>query len=291
MAAITIIIPVRNRMDYLSTLFRSLSALTYEQLEVILVDNGSTDGSLGACRAYAEDAPMVVSVVSEPVPGANHARNRGLELCHTDWVYFFDSDDELSPSFLEEVMPRVGNHDMVAFPTRQCLGEQCAPRRFVPSDRPASQILSSTLNTQGMLFRTAFLRRIGGWRNDLEVWQDWELGIRALLGRPRILWLDERPFHLLHVHEESITGPSMSARLEARCHTLEVVAGEIADKADLRALYLRYCILEGMLRREGHPKELHRPSPSFWVKCLGKALRSYVGWGGRGAWRIALLFC
>ena len=278
-------------MDYLPTLFRSLSALTYEQLEVILVDNGSTDGSLGACRAYAEDAPMVVSVVSEPIVGANYARNRGLELCHTDWVYFFDSDDELSPSFLEEVMPQVGDHDMVVFPTLQCLGEKCAPRSFVMSDSPASQILSSTLNTQGMLFRTSFLRRIGAWRKDLEVWQDWELGVRTLLSRPRILWLEDKPFHLIHVHEEGITGPSMSARLEARCHTLEVVAQEISDKADLRALYFRYCILEGMLRREGNPKELCQQSSSFWVKCLGEALRSYVAWGGRGAWRIALLFC
>ena len=292
MKNVTIVIPIRNRAAFLPQLFATLADVTYEELEILLVDNGSTDSSLGRCRSFAEDAPMVVTVIEEPTPGANAARNRGLAACRTDWVYFFDSDDELTSTFLEEIMPLVTDEDMIAFPTRMEKGGHTFTRAFRPSPSPASQILSSTLNTQGMLFRTAFLRQIGGWDTRLDVWQDWELGIRALLHRPRILWL-RQPFHLIHVHPDSITGPSMSARLTERQATLDCVAGEIEAPADCRALFLRQAILFGMLRRERASTAFYSycVRAGLWYRFLAFLLRHYTALGGRGAWRIALFFC
>ena len=69
MSSVTIVIPIYNRASYLPRLFRSLSAVDYEDLEVLLVDNGSSDSSLAQCRTYAQDAPMYVRVLQEPRTG------------------------------------------------------------------------------------------------------------------------------------------------------------------------------------------------------------------------------
>lgn len=291
MASVTIVVPIYNREAYLPRLFRSIAAVDYEDMEVILVDNGSSDGSLGLCRSFAEDAPMVVRVLEERERGASRARNCGLSACRTEWVYFFDSDDELSATFLEELMPLTEGQDMVVFPTRQEVGGRTARRSFVPSPTPAAQILSATMNTPSVLYRKDFLRSIGGWNGELAIWDDWELGIRALLHRPRIRWFTAHPFHHIYIHDDSITGPSMTARREALEHVLQVVGKELEAGGDRRALYLRYCILNGMLRRErGETIDIPLGVPC-WVVAWGALLRAYTAWGGRGAWRMALLVC
>ncbi|MBP5380722.1 MAG: glycosyltransferase family 2 protein [Bacteroidaceae bacterium] len=291
MAAVTLVIPVLNREKYLPDLFRSLSAVTYEELEIILIDNGSTDRSLSLCRGFADDAPMVVSVLEEPQQGASRARNRGLEACQTEWIYFFDSDDELSPSFLEEVIPQTDDFDMILFPTLQEVKGKVAQRAFIARDTATAQILSSTLNTQGMLFRTDFLRKIGGWNETLSIWDDWELGIRALLNAPRILWQPRQAYHLIHVHDDSLTGSSMSSRRNKIEQVMSAVSQKLRLPTDYRALFLRYCIVNGQLQHEGgHPIPVP-VSASLLIRTIGRLLRFYTAHGGRGAWRIALWFC
>lgn len=290
MKDVTIVIPVRNRAAYLMRLFRTLAAVSYEDLEIILVDNGSTDNSLSLCRSFAEDAPMVVTVLEESRTGAPIARNRGLEACKTEWIYFFDSDDEISSSFLTEIMPQVSDEDMVVFPTTQEVDGKRRRRSFVSSTSPAGQILSATMSTQSMLFRTDFIRSIGGWDERVGVWQDWELGIRALLHQPKILWLPDKAYHLIHIHAQSITGGSMTERLEARLQTIGIVAQEITTPTDRRALYLRHSILNGMLQREGTAPVKPNLPASPLTRMLGACLQRYTALGGRGSWRLALFF-
>ncbi|MBO4612906.1 MAG: glycosyltransferase family 2 protein [Bacteroidaceae bacterium] len=291
MAAISIIIPVWNRVDYLPRLFRSLASVSYEELEVVLVDNGSTDGSLGLCHSFAESAPMVVTLLEEPQRGAARARNCGLRYCKSEWVYFFDCDDELSPLFLNEIMSNLSDADMVVFPTMQDVGGVVRQRSFHPSAKPSTQILSSTMNTQGMLFRTDFLRQIGGWNDSLFIWDDWELGIRALLHSPRIKWVGQKAYHHIYVHEDSLTGPSMTERLPSILHTLEVVETELLNPRDRRALYFRYEILNGLLMNEGsRPVEVPL-SVGLFYRMVGAMLRRYTAKGGKGTWRLAMFFC
>lgn len=292
MSSVTIVIPIYNRASYLPRLFRSLSAVDYEDLEVLLVDNGSSDSSLAQCRTYAQDAPMYVRVLQEPRTGANHARNLGLDQCKTEWIYFFDCDDEFTPSFLGELMPHASSErDLLVFPTNLVINGRVQKRCFVTSISVASQILSSTLNTQGMLIRTSFLREVGGWDSLLQVWQDWELGIRLLLHHPRVSFFPERAYHLLHQHPDSLTGPSMASRMVEREQTISVVEAEINDDNSRRALRFRLAILNGMLLHEG-AKVSNLSLPTSWfVGIVSRFLTFYTRMGGRGAWRLALMFC
>lgn len=293
MTAVTLIIPVYNRSAYLPRLFRSIEAIDYDALHVILVDNGSVDHSLELCREYGRQSKWPVQVVEETRKGASCARNAGLEACQTEWCYFFDSDDELSKDFLTQLVPLTNQKDVVFLPTIQIENEESTVRAYRPTGDAGYQILSSMLNSPAMLFRTDWLRGIGGWNDSLTVWDDWELGVRTLLAQPRSAWYTAKAFHRLYVHDDSITGDSMSHNLEGKIQCLKTVRDQLYDNKHQRALFLRTCIFEGYLRREGCMQKVEGFDAGItWpYKCLGQILSAYVKRGGRGAWRMACWLC
>lgn len=284
---VTIVIPVYNRAEYLLRTLQSVPA----DYPLIVVDNGSTDGSAVMAEDFCRRRPGAV-FASEPTPGAPAARNRGLALCQTEWVYFFDSDDEFTSLPSVDAATAAAN-DMLCFPVRMVIDGKARTRDYRPTADAATHVLSAMLSTQSMLFRTEWLRAVGGWDNRCRIWNDWELGLRALLHRPRLQWISaDEPCHRIYVHADSITGPSYGARWEAIRGTLAIAydeARQADDRRTLRALDFRVAIVCGMLRREGAHEAadairqlVQQPS---WK---GRLIEHYVCLGGRGAWRLAL---
>ncbi len=282
---VTIVIPVRNRAGLLPRLFRSLDAVDYPSLEVIVVDNGSTDDTQRLCQQFATESRHEVMVLLEPVQGANRARNAGLQAAGGEWVCFFDSDDELSPDFLSCLMPHAQGCDMLAFPTQMERDGKVWTRDFIPSSSVASQIVTGTLNTHGVIWRADFLRLIGGWNEDLDVWQDWELAVRALSHHPKVEWYTERAFHLIHLSNNSITATTSATD---RYMSMLAVLPLVNSPEEKRALYLRCQILSGQSHTALPPLSLQ--GASLGTQLLGSFLRLYTRLGFRGAWRIALWF-
>lgn len=91
---ISIIVPVYNVEAYLVECLESLLAQTGVELEIILVDDGSTDGSLAICQAYAE-RHRNIKLISQTNQGQSVARNVGLDHAKGDYIFFIDSDDYL----------------------------------------------------------------------------------------------------------------------------------------------------------------------------------------------------
>lgn len=89
---VSVIVPVYNIEKWLDECVQSLVGQSYENLEVILVDDGSTDGSGAMCDAYAARYSNV-SVIHKQNGGPSSARNAGLEAASGRWVMFCDSDD------------------------------------------------------------------------------------------------------------------------------------------------------------------------------------------------------
>ena len=100
--AASVVIPVYNAAPYLPQMLISLAAQTLRNFEIICVDDGSTDGSLSVCKAFAEHDPRI-KVVSQPNQGAAAARNHGLEMAVGKWVLFVDADDFCRPEMLAEM--------------------------------------------------------------------------------------------------------------------------------------------------------------------------------------------
>ena len=97
---ITVIIPVYNVEKYLEQCIKSVIGQTYKNLEIILVDDGSTDKSGQICDKYAELDDRIF-VIHKANGGLSDARNAGLEILSGEYVTFVDSDDYVSPIYIE----------------------------------------------------------------------------------------------------------------------------------------------------------------------------------------------
>lgn len=96
---ISIIMPVYNAAEYLKCAVDSVLHQTYNDLEVILVDDGSTDGSAGICDSFGD--PRIRVIHNEVSLGAAGARNRGLDAARGEFIAFVDADDYVHPKYIE----------------------------------------------------------------------------------------------------------------------------------------------------------------------------------------------
>lgn len=100
---ITVIVPVYNTKEYLPRCVEGIMAQTYGNLEIILVDDGSTDGTGDLCDAYAGKDERI-RVFHKANGGSSSARNYGLERATGEYVGFVDSDDYVEPDTYERMM-------------------------------------------------------------------------------------------------------------------------------------------------------------------------------------------
>lgn len=112
---ISVIIPVYNVEKYLDECIKSVLMQTYKNLEIILVDDGSTDQSGRICDKYAKIDERIY-VIHKSNGGLSDARNAGLEIFSAEYVTFVDSDDYVSPIYIEKFYDAVNRYpdaDMV----------------------------------------------------------------------------------------------------------------------------------------------------------------------------------
>lgn len=113
---ISIIIPIYNAEKDLRRMLDSVLAQTYTDLECILVDDGSTDGSFGICRDYEKRDSRFLAF-SQGNGGVSSARNRGLELAKGDYITFLDADDSIPGNYLDELLSACRNADIAVCDT------------------------------------------------------------------------------------------------------------------------------------------------------------------------------
>lgn len=107
---ISVIVPVYNTKDYLEQCVQSILSQTYKDMEVLLVDDGSTDGSAELCDAFSEQDARI-NVIHKPNGGVSSARNAGLDAMCGEFVLFVDSDDYIHPQMCEVLVGLIGKYD------------------------------------------------------------------------------------------------------------------------------------------------------------------------------------
>lgn len=100
---ISIVVPVYNVAKELARCFDSIIGQTYAELEIILVDDGSTDGSGKLCDCLAKSDPRT-RVIHKKNGGLSSARNAGLGVARGDWLLYVDSDDVIEPDACEGLL-------------------------------------------------------------------------------------------------------------------------------------------------------------------------------------------
>ncbi len=307
--SLSVIIPVRNRASVVGRTLQSVAAQTVPPHELILVDNGSTDGTAAVLRSFAQSHPELhVTVAAEPQPGACAARNRGLAMARGEWVAFFDSDDVMHPTLLQSYQQCICRHggsvDLVMAQGR-IIGTDGRLLRRMPlfaADCLAQHLLHGMLSTQCYAARRSLVEAAGGWDATLPRWQDYELGVRLLLARPRVAVAGRQVLvDVMRSGEESITGTSFSRHHAQLERALDVVEADIARSArpDSRRLQrlvdFRRLTLAAHYQREGQP-QLARPllrralagiTPSPLLRAALLWLYRRIAAGRRGSARLA----
>ena len=97
---VSIIVPIYNSEKYLPETVRSCTDQTYDNLEIILVDDGSADSSLDVCKKLSE-ADGRIKVIHQDNAGVSVARNTGLKNATGEYIFFLDSDDEIYPNAVD----------------------------------------------------------------------------------------------------------------------------------------------------------------------------------------------
>lgn len=109
---ISVIIPVYNASNYLKQCLNSILSQNYKNLEIILVDDGSTDSSYGICKDY-ERKDKRIKVFKQENRGPGTARNLALSKATGDWLSFVDSDDVLEDRFYEKLLSHGEDYNII----------------------------------------------------------------------------------------------------------------------------------------------------------------------------------
>lgn len=121
MSTISVIIPIYNTERYLDRCLKSVCSQDYRDLNIVLIDDGSSDGSSTICDTWAEKDSRIDVVHKTHGSGVAAARNTGLEHMRGDYVAWIDSDDWVEPDYLSSLMNAMHIADAdfgVAIPNR-----------------------------------------------------------------------------------------------------------------------------------------------------------------------------
>ena len=121
---ISVIIPVYNTEDYIEKCIRSIMDQTYKNLEIIIVNDGTTDKSIDICKKLQREDNRIV-IINQKNMGVGAARNHGIDVSTGDFISFVDSDDMVDKEFYKELVAAqiVTNADIVESGAKVVLGE------------------------------------------------------------------------------------------------------------------------------------------------------------------------
>ena len=222
MKLISVVIPVLNRANLIIRTLDSIAAQNLSSCSIIVVDNGSTDGTQEVVLRWAEahrNNALDLSLLIEPRKGAALARNTGLRAVRTPWVMFFDSDDVMLTGHLAAISSTIEANpgtDIIGFDTRNASG-----KRLLFATDHWNILFRGSMATQRWAARTSLVRRAGGWNEKLSVWDDIDLGARLLTFNPKVSKMNSKPAVIVYESPDSITDRESNLDSEAILNALD----------------------------------------------------------------------
>lgn len=165
MPKISVIVPIYNAEKYLERCVKSLIAQTFHDIEILLIDDGSTDASSILCaRLKKEDSR--IRILHKPNGGLSSARNAGLLAASGAFIGFVDADDTVSPTFLKRFCRRLSSITVICVlrPHTHRIRQAAhaalciAPRRVLRQTQNQTLRISAAHHARQSRIRPAFIR-------------------------------------------------------------------------------------------------------------------------------------
>ena len=246
---VSVIVPVYNTGEYLAPCVESLVAQTYPNIELILVDDGSTDGSGAVCDEFARRDDRI-KVIHQKNAGVSAARNAGLDAATGAYLTFVDADDGLVPAAVETALRylRENNADMVTYGWQKIFSddghtEDCTEAFSCTEDIPGvlQEILAHYSAYGGGYPWNKLWRRSGDiprFNPELYYFEDLEWVVRMLLGVQRIVVCPECLYRY-RIHSGSVSqDPAKTELRELGYHqSIERIIDDLAPIPELQSWF------------------------------------------------------
>ncbi|MBP8297655.1 MAG: glycosyltransferase, partial [Burkholderiales bacterium] len=205
---VSVVMPAYNHERYIEAALASVRAQTLGEVELIVVDDGSTDGTLALARAFAAAAPRTTTVIAQANAGAPAAINRGIAAARGEFIAILNSDDAYEPARLERLVRRLDETGaLLAFsdvtfidrdgrpadeqmPYVQGLRRHLARLAAQPYPELDIIVVNGAISSGNFVFRRELIERIGGFRA-LDAVHDWDF-LLAASDAGRIAFVPER---------------------------------------------------------------------------------------------------
>lgn len=301
MPTVSIIVPCYNAAHWLAAALESCLAQTGAALDIVVVDDGSTDDSLAIAHRFADRG---VTVLAQPNRGAAAARNRGLEVARGEFIQFLDADDLLAPGKIAAQLARAAHEPagtaftahwwrFVEDPARP---EYDEPNPLLADLSPRDYLIrygseNCMMHPAAWLLPRALVASAGPWDERLSLNDDGEFFARIVTAAARIAYCaDARSFY-----RSGLPGNLSSQRhrrhLESAHLALQLIVDEMTLLEDSPAMRRAAADLAQRFAYEYYPtapdlvadaEQLARSLGGSTFRPLGSkaflALRPLVGW-------------
>ena len=290
---VSVVIPAWNRVGSIRMAVESVLRQTFTDFELLVVDDGSTDGTIDALSDITD--PRLRCLANPHNMGPSAARNTGIRAARGDWVAFQDSDDEWLPRKLEMQMARLAKAGPEVIACYTGMGIVGLPQpelaksdpnrrttlRYIPDSKEPkvegalreALLARSFISTQMLMARRGALLDIGGFDAALPALEDWDCVIR--LSEHGTFAFVDAPLVLQYFSDNSITHSNVK-RMQAR--TLILQKHQAALSAYPQVLAGHHVAIAGEQRRLGDiagarvsiaaARRLHPGSAGIWMRSI-----------------------
>ncbi len=270
---VTIVVPVYNVSKFIDRCMSSLLAQTYRDLEIILINDGSSDNSLEIIKKYKASNPDIVKVYDQANHGPGYTRNRGLSLATGDYITFVDSDDYVDNDYIEHFIDNMKGYDCV-FAGHKKVSEDGKILAFNSLDD--SDWSKYKYNaTWGKLYRLSYLKQKKICYSDVMIGEDLYLNMLIIASGARINTIDYCGYNYVQ-NASSITNTvrkkyDMLSVLQA-LHQDILKKYKISDFSSNYAFYLKTMLFVIILQRKiltSKEMNIEFNNTVSWVKSIG----------------------
>ncbi|MEQ8428671.1 MAG: glycosyltransferase family A protein [Gammaproteobacteria bacterium] len=255
---VTVIIPAYNREKTVTRCLKSAMAQTHANLEILVIDDGSSDSTANLVRDLARSDERVRLIMLEYNKGAQHARNKGIQNARGAWIAFLDSDDYFLCDSVEKRLACAMEENVVVVHS-ECLviRKNDELKRF--NIKPLSGYVYSQLLEgpspmfQGLLVEKQALQKIGMLDESILSYQEWDTSIRLAREFP-FAFVGDPTFVYDCTGNDTISN-NMRRDAQGYCQVFNKFRTEIKNNNGHHSLVAHYAFISSRYKRANAPAQ------------------------------------